>query len=101
MPSGRRTTERATKRQCREMVELMAHDPTIGITTDGVTYSVKGTTGKYLIIQRMMPSATVPGSIVREILTLYKTDFVDFGYESLNKAKVVKVYISTIFMMVT
>lgn len=91
MPSGRRTTGRATKRQCREMVELMARDPTIGIITDRVVYSVKGATGKYLIIQRLMPSSTVPGSTVREILTIYKTDFVDFIYESLNKAKVVKV----------
>lgn len=90
MPSDRRTTGRATKRQCREMVELMVHDPTIGITTDGVTYSVKGTTGKYLIIQRMNQSAIVPGSTVREILTIYKTDFVDFVYENLNGAKVVR-----------
>lgn len=76
MPSGRRTTGNGTKRQCREMVELMRHDPTVGARIDGAVYSVKGTTGKYLIVQKM----TEAERTIYEVFTVYVTDFIDMIY---------------------
>ena len=88
MPSGRRTTGNGTKRQCREMVELMRKDPTIGVRIGGSVYSVKGTTGKYLIVQRK----TELERTLYEVFTVYVTDFVDLVYNNGDNkgAKVVR-----------
>ena len=85
------TGEHATKRQCREMVELMILDREIGISSGGAIYSVKGTTGKYLIVQKQRPSELFADRTIREVSTVYKTDFVDLIYENLKGAKVVKI----------
>lgn len=78
MPSGRRTTGNGTKRQCREMVELMRHDPTVGVRIGDSVYSVKGTTGKYLIVQRK----TELERTIYEVFTIYVTDFIDLVYNN-------------------
>ena len=78
MPSGRRTTGNGTKVQCREMVDLMRKDPTIGVRIGDSVYSVKGTTGKYLIVQRK----TELERTVYEVFTIYVTDFVDLVYNN-------------------
>ena len=78
MPSGRRTTGNGTKRQCREMVELMRRDPTIGVRIEDDVYSVKGTTGKYLIVQRKAEQERT----VYEVFTIYITDFIDMIYNN-------------------
>lgn len=89
MPSGRRTTGNGTKVQCREMVDLMRKDPTIGVRIGDSVYSVKGTTGKYLIVQRK----TELERTVYEVFTIYVTEFIDMIYsDGDNKdIKVVKV----------
>ena len=76
MPSGRRTTGNGTKVQCREMVDLMRKDPTIGVRIGDSVYSVKGTTGKYLIVQRK----TELERTVYEVFTIYVTEFIDMIY---------------------
>ena len=78
MPSGRRTTGNGTKRQCREMVELMRKDPTIGVRIGDSVYSVKGTTGKYLIVQKK----TEKERTIYEVFTIYVTAFVDLVYNN-------------------
>ena len=78
MPSGRRTTGNGTKRQCREMVELMRKDPTIGVRICDSVYSVKGTTGRYLIVQKK----TEKECRVYEVFTIYVTDFIDLVYNN-------------------
>lgn len=80
MPSGRRTTGNGTKVQCREMVDLMRKDPTIGVRIAGSVYSVKGTTGKYLIVQRK----TELERTVYEVFTIYVTEFIDMIYSDGN-----------------
>ena len=76
MPSGRRTTGNGTKVQCREMVDLMRKDPTIGVRIGDSVYSVKGTTGKYLSVQRK----TELERTVYEVFTIYVTEFIDMIY---------------------
>lgn len=80
MPSGRRTTGNGTKVQCREMVDLMRKDPTIGVRIGDSVYSVKGTTGKYLIVQRK----TELERTVYEVFTIYVTEFIDMIYSDGN-----------------
>lgn len=88
MPSGRRTTGNGTKRQCREMVELMRKDPTIGVRINDSVYSVKGTTGKHLVVQKK----TEMERTLYEVFTIYVTDFVDLVYNNGDNkgAKVVR-----------
>ena len=86
MPSGRRTTGNGTKVQCREMVELMRKDPTIGVRIGDSVYSVKGTTGRYLIVQKK----TEKERTLYEVFTIYVTDFVDLVYNN-GDNKAVKV----------
>lgn len=90
MPQGRRTTGNGTKRQCREMVTLMEQDPTTGVRIDGWVYSVKGVTGRYLIIQKKREAEGVPWI---EVVTMYISDFVDVIYNNGNNkdVKVVRV----------
>ena len=78
MPSGRRTTGNGTKRQCREMVDLMRKDPTIGVRIGDSVYSVKGTTGRYLIVQKK----TEKERTIYEVFTIYVTEFVDLVYNN-------------------
>ena len=80
MPSGRRTTGNGTKVQCREMVDLMRKDPTIGVRIGDSVYSVKGTTGKYLVVQRK----TELERTVYEVFTIYVTEFIDMIYSDGN-----------------
>ena len=60
------------------MVDLMRKDPTIGVRIGDSVYSVKGTTGKYLIVQRK----TELERTVYEVFTIYVTDFVDLVYNN-------------------
>lgn len=76
MPSGRRTTGNGTKRQCREMVDLMRKDSTIGVRIGDSVYSVKGTTGRYLVVQKK----TEMERTLYEVFTIYVTEFVDMIY---------------------
>ena len=68
------------------MVDLMRKDPTIGVR---IGDSVKGTTGKYLIVQRK----TELERTVYEVFTIYVTEFIDMIYsDGHNKdIKVVRV----------
>lgn len=78
MPSGRRTTGNGTKVQCREMVDLMRKDPTIGVRIGDSVYSVKGMTGRYLVVQKK----TERDRTIIEVFTIYVTDFVDLVYNN-------------------
>ena len=89
MPSGRRTTGNGTKVQCREMVDLMRKDPTIGVRIGDSVYSVKGTTGRYLVVQKK----TEMERTLYEVFTIYVTEFIDMIYSDGNNKdiKVVRV----------
>lgn len=90
MARGRKATENATKRQCRELVTQMRQTPAIGFKSGDWTYSIRGEMGKYLIIERKREE----GGISRiEVDTIYATDLVDMVYNNGdNKAvKVVQV----------
>ena len=62
------------------MVDLMRKDPTIGVRIGDSVYSVKGTTGKYLIVQRK----TELERTVYEVFTIYVTEFIDMIYSDGN-----------------
>ena len=64
----------------------MEQDPTTGVRIDGWVYSVKGTTGRYLIIQKKKRTEGGPDRI--EIETMYISDFVDVIYNNGNNRDV-------------
>lgn len=88
MPSGRRTTGNGTKRQCREFVELMKNDPTLGCKIGEAVYTVRGNTGKYLVTQRTVEKDTFARV---EVEAVYITDFMQMIYDAGKEAKAVKV----------
>lgn len=59
----------------------MEQDPTTGVRIDGWIYSVKGTTGRYLIIQKKRAER---GPERIEVVTMYISDFVDLIYNNGN-----------------
>lgn len=63
----------------------MERDPTTGVRIDGWVYSIKGTTGRYLIIQKQREAEGVPWI---EVETMYISDFVDVVYNNGNNRDV-------------
>ena len=77
-----------SRRAVREFVELMRNDPTLGCRIGGAVYTVRGNTGKYLVVQRTVQTGTFARV---EVEAEYITDFMQMIYEARNEAKVVKV----------
>ena len=76
-----------SRRAVREFVELMRNDPTLGCRIGDAVYTVRGNTGKYLVVQRTAESAFERV----EVEAVYITDFVQMIYDAGKEAKAVRV----------
>lgn len=77
----------ASRKAVREFIELMKIDGDLGCRIDGAVYTVRGNTGKYLIVQK----TTQRDSFIQaEIEAVYITDFVQLVYNAGSNAKAVR-----------
>ena len=76
------------RRATREFVELMRNDPTLGCRIGNAVYTVRGNTGKYLVVQRTVETGTFAQV---EVEAVYITDFVQMIYDAGKEAKAVRV----------